>query len=139
MPNYFKGVGFLIQIEDSANPGTFINLACARSNSNAKATEPIDVTSKCSMPNRTLIEGGIQTMTWSGSGVMNDGNDMSELIAYANAGNIVNMKFISDYGDEYAGAFLVAAFTREGEYNDAEMFDATFESSGAITYTAPAP
>lgn len=134
MPAYFKGVGFLIQIE-SVVPAVYIDIACARATSGALANEVIDVTSKCNMPWRTSIEGGLQQMTLSVDGVYNDGLDIVQLEAAADGNLIINMKLISDDGDEYAGAFSVPSYERNGDHTDAELFSATFESAGAIVHT----
>lgn len=136
MPNYQKGVDFVVAIE-TAVPGIFDDIACVRATSLAINTEQIDVTSKCVMPDRTLIEGGIHSMTLSGDGVMNDGADITILISAANAGSIVNMRLTSGLGDDYEGPFHVGSFERTGDYNDAEMFSFTFESAAKIIYSAP--
>ena len=137
-PNYFKGVGFLVQVEDSANPGTYISIACSRGTGGSLANEGIDVTSKCNMPWRTMIDGGLQSMTLSVDGVYNDGTDIDEVEANADANTIANYKLISERGDEYAGPDQLATYERTGDHTDAEMFSTTLESAGVIIHT-PAP
>ncbi len=138
MPNYFKGVDFLVQIEDVAVPGTYLDIACTRATSGSFGNEGIDVTTKCTMPWRTMIEGGLQSMTLAADGVYNDGVDIDEIEDAVDGNLIVNMKLISGRGDEYAGAYQIPSYERNGDHTDAELFSATFESAGAIVHT-PAP
>ena len=132
MPDYFKGVNFILYIFDGVD---FLPIACMRSNTSSQSNEQIDVTSKCSMPFRTSINGGLQTVSFSGSGVMNDGADIAVLIAAANFNLITRFKMESEYGDTYEGNFTPTSFERSGEHADAEMFDLTLESAGPIVYT----
>lgn len=38
---------------------------------------------------------------------------------------------------KFAGDFFLASYTETGEYQGAGTFEATFESAGTVTYTAP--
>ena len=135
MPTYFKGVDFLLSIEDSGNPGTFLDIACVRATSGSLANEIIDVTSKCTMPYRTSIEGGLQSMTMAGDGVYNDGADIDELELAADGNLLVNAKLTSGRGDEYACTVAIPTYERTGDHTDAEMFSFTLESAGVVVHT----
>ncbi len=137
MPNYFKGVDFLIQIE-TAVPGVYEDIACVRATGGSLANEQIDVTTKCTMPWRTAIDGGLQSMSLSGDGVYNDGSDIDLLEAAVDGNLITNFKLVSGRGDEYAAAFTPTAYERTGDSADAELFTFSLESAGAVVHT-PAP
>ena len=115
----------------------FADIACVRSNTGSISNEAIDVTSKCTMPWRTSIDGGLQQMSLSGSGVMNDGADITLLIAAANNNTIINYQLESEFGDVYEGPFSLTSFERGGEHSAEETFDFSLESAGVIVYTAP--
>lgn len=132
MPNYFTGVGFIVKVESAPASGTYIDIACVRSNTGSIANEQIDVTTKCTMPWRTAINGGLQQMTLSGSGVFNDGTDMPILKNAADANTILNYQLESESGDTYTGPFTLTSFERTGEHNAEETFDFTLESAGVI-------
>lgn len=38
-------------------------------------------------------------------------------------------------GDEMSGTFYLASYTETGTYNEATVFEATFQSSGAVVFT----
>ena len=139
MPNYFAGVGFIVNVETAPASGIYVAIACVRSNTGSISNEQIDVTSKCSMPYRTAINGGLRQMSLSGSGVMNDGADIALLIAAANSNTILNYELESEYGDTYVGPFTLTSFERSGEHAAEETFDFTLESAGEVVYTAPVP
>lgn len=133
----FNGDLFLVQSGDGGGPEVFVTIACMRSTSFSLNNEQIDTTSKCDTPWRTLLEGGVRSMSLSLAGVMNDAVVIQTMIIAMLAGSISNYKIISEYGDEFLGAFQAASFERSGEYNDAEQYTMTLESSGAVAYTPP--
>lgn len=134
---FYNGDKLVIQVETAPASGIFVDVACMRSTSLSINNEQIDVTAKCNTPWRELLEGGIRTMTLSASGVFNDDSSMGIMIAAANAGSILLYEITSEFGDKYEGAFQISSLERSGEYNDAEQYSLSFESSGIITYTAP--
>ena len=133
MPNYFKGTDFILSIHDGVS---FVEIACMRSTTSSISNETIDVTSKCNMPFRHSINGGLRAMSFSGSGVMNDGADMAPLLIAANLNLITRFRLNSGRGDFYDGDFSITSLERTGEHADAEMFDLTLESAGFTYYIA---
>jgi len=138
MPDYYKGSLFLIQVGSGGGGETFTTVACARSTSFSLNSEQIDVTSKCTMPWKTLIEGGIRSASASFSGIFNNDATLATMITKARDGVISNFKLVSARGDSFTGAFQVTSMERSGEYNDAEQYSFSLESSGAITFTPAA-
>jgi len=133
----FVGVDFVIQLEDQAIPATYNTIACQRSTSGSINNEVIDVTSKCNMPWRTSISGGIQSMSLSCSGVFTDGAAIADAMDVYMNNTIANLRLISGYGDIFQGPYSLTSLERSGEYNDAEMYSMSMESAGVIVYTPP--
>ena len=99
--------------------------------------EAVDTTNKDSSGNRELLaNGGIHSMTISGSGVFTDAASEETLRTKMNATSFANYQFvIPDFGT-YSGAFMVESLSYAGEYNGEVTYSVTLQSSGAITYTA---
>ena len=97
----------------------------------------VDVTNKDSSGNRTLLaDGGVFSMSVSGSGVFTDSAAEETLRSTMNASTFKNFQvIIPDFGT-YQGAFMVASLEYSGEHNGEVTYSVTLESSGAITYTA---
>jgi predicted secreted protein len=64
------------------------------------------------------------------------------LAAYFNGGNggsqIFDCQMTYPNGDTVEGDFFLNSFSETGEYNGLKTFDATFSSSGEVTFTAGA-
>lgn len=131
---FANGSNFVLQIEDAPLAGTYTTVGCQRSTSNSNATEGIDVTSKCNMPHRTLINGGVKSNDISISGVYDNSAGMILFEAAESSGAITNFKLLNpDTGDERTGPYQISGYTKTGEHTDAVGFDATLVSAGAPT------
>ncbi len=139
MPKYC-GKDFLVQRGDSASPEVFTTIVAGRSLGLTINNESVDVTTKGEVPWRQLLACGIKSMSITVSGVLTNDAVLKSVETDANgtSNTIHNFKIISGRGDVYMGAFLVSSFARNGEYNNAEQYNITLESAGAIAYT-PAP
>jgi TP901-1 family phage major tail protein len=112
-------------------------IAGLRSTGMTLNNEAVDVTTKDSAGMRTLLAGaGIQSWTFSASGVFTDAASEETLRSQAAAGSLDTYKIVAGNGDSWSASFLVTSYARNGEYNGEENFDITLESSGAITYAA---
>lgn len=130
-----KGRSLLMKIGDGASPEAFTTIGGMRSTSIAINDEMVDVTNKDSGTNRTLLaQGGIMSMSVSGSGVFTDSASESTLRADMNQSALTNYQFlIPDFGT-YTGKFQLTSLEYAGEYNGEVTYSFTFESSGAITF-----
>lgn len=136
MAEKFCGDGFLVQTEDTVNPGEFNTVGSMRDTSLSISNEQVDVTDKSSAKTRQLLaECGINSMSLSGAGLFSDEEAVIDLQAFARTGAVTTLRLISDYGDIYEGPFQVASFDRNGAYNSAEEFSVSFESASDIDYT----
>lgn len=130
-----KGRSLLMKIGDGASPEAFTTIGGMRSTSIAINDEMVDVTNKDSGTNRTLLaQGGIMSMSVSGSGVFTDSASETTLRGKMNASSNTNYQFlVPDFGT-YTGAFQLTSLEYAGEYNGEVTYSFTFESDGAITF-----
>jgi len=139
MSTKYSGKDFLIQVESATTPGTFVTLGGLSTNGLTINNEAVDITDKGDMPWRVLLAGcGLRSMSVKGSGMVSNDSVFKQVQASILAGTILNYRLVSGAGDKFVGGFLVTSFERSGEKNNAEMFSASFESSGVPAYT-PAP
>lgn len=111
----------------------------ARTTSMKINNEMVDVTNKGSQGWREGLDGaGIASMSMSIEGTWTNSSAGKDLRDYAISGDQETITITDGNGDEYEGLFVVTSFEMSGGYNDAQMFTATLESSGPITFT-PGP
>jgi predicted secreted protein len=112
------------------------NVAGAQTDELVINREHIDITNKDDAGVRKLLsEIGLISMSMTCSGILTD----DALIDWASDGTDVlkNMAFVVTGIGTYAGSFGIASFTQGGNDGaEAATFQATFESAGAITFTA---
>lgn len=135
-----KGSSLLIKIgTTAADPSgdTYTTVGGLRSTSISLNDEAVDVTTIDSSNQRELLaNGGIQTISISGSGVFTDAASESTLRTAFGASSFSNYQVIvPDFGT-YEGAFMIASLEYAGEYNGEVTYSVTLESSGAISFTA---
>lgn len=132
-----KGREFLVKAGDGATSEAFTTVASFRSNSITINDEIVDVTNKDSNGWRVLLaNAGTKSATISGSGVFTDSATQIAEQAKLLAGTINNYELYFENGDKLAGAFQISSLEYAGDYNNEQTFSITYESSGAITYTA---
>ena len=116
--------------------GSAADLAGAQADELVINREHIDVTDKDDEGVRTLLdEIGVISMSMTCSGILKD----DTLIDWAADSTDVlkAMSFVIAGVGTYAGQFGIASFTQGGNDGaEAATFQATFESAGAITFTA---
>lgn len=135
-----KGSALLIKIgTTAADPSgdTYVTVGGLRSTSISLGDEAVDVTTIDSSNVRELLaNGGIQTVSISGSGVFTDAASEATLRTAFGASSFSNFNVIvPDFGT-YEGKFMVASLEYSGEYNGEVTYSVTLESSGSITFTA---
>lgn len=132
-----KGSALLLKIGDGGSPESFTTVGGLRSTSITQNDEAVDVTNKDSSNNRELLaNGGVQSVSISGSGVFTDAASETTLESDFGASTFSNYQVIvPDFGT-YEGAFMVASLEYAGEYNGEVTYSVTLESSGAVTFTA---
>tara|TARA_B100001094_G_scaffold245026_1_gene241452 strand:+ start:890 stop:1303 length:414 start_codon:yes stop_codon:yes gene_type:complete len=130
-----KGSALLMKIGDGASPEAFTTIGGMRSTSMTLNDEMVDVTNKDSSRARTLLaQGGVNSMTVSGSGVFTDTASETTLRAKFDVSALTNYQFlVPDFGT-YTGSFQLTSLEYAGEYNGEVTYSFTFESSGALTF-----
>lgn len=130
-----KGASLLLKIGNGGSPESFTTIGGLRSTSITLNDEAVDVTNKDSSGNRTLLaDGGIHSMSISGSGIFTDAASETTLRGTMNASSFTNFQLIiPDFGT-YTGAFMVSSLEYAGEYNGEVTYSVSLESSGAITF-----
>jgi TP901-1 family phage major tail protein len=111
------------------------DVAGARSDSFQSNREHIDITDKDDESVRALLDDALASMskTLSCSGILKG----TALIEWDEDETDVlkTLNFIVAGVGTYSGQFGLASFSIGGEHEDAATFEATFESSGAISFT----
>ncbi len=135
----YKGRNFLAKRGDGAAPEVFTTIGGMRATSLAINNAMIDTTDKQDAPWRTLLAGGIKSMSISLSG--NFASDaalracQSDVLSTVGA-DIRNWKLIAENLDAFLGNFMIVSMNRDGGYQDEEKYTIKLESSGAIAFTA---
>lgn len=129
-----KGSAVLLKIAIS---GTQTTLGGLRSTSITLNDEMVDVTNKDSANVRTLLPAaGVNSLTISGSGVFTDVASETTLRSGFGGAALLSMSFVIPDLGTYAGNFLCTSLEYAGEYNGEATYSCTFESGGAIAFTA---
>ena len=130
-----KGSALLMKIGNAASPEVFTTIGGMRSTSISMNDEMVDVTNKDSGRQRAILaQGGVVSMTVSGSGVFTDTASETTLESKFDQSTLTNYQFlVPDFGT-YTGKFMLTALEYAGEFNGEVTYSFTFESSGTITF-----
>jgi len=113
-----------------------VNVGDCKSHSLKLNNELVDITNKSSAGYRTLLAGaGTQSISISLNGVMTTDAGFETLQGYAMASSINAHAMQWADGDTLEGSFQVSNFEITGEFNGAQTFTCTLESSGSWTFT----
>lgn len=132
-----KGSDVLIKV-DSDGVGTFVTVGGVRSKNISFNAETVDVSDGDSVNKwRELLAGaGLKSATMTGSGVFKDSAGEEDVRGYFFSGAIHDYQFIiPDFGT-VEGNFQVTSLDYAGEHNGEATYSMTFESAGALTFTA---
>ena len=128
-----KGSLVLIKADVS---GTQTTIAGLRSSSITLNDEMVDITTKDSGGNRTLLpQGGNVSVTISGSGIFTDATVENTVRGYWASGTLKTYNFIGPDLGTYAGSFQITSLEYGGEFNGEVTYSITLESSGAVSFT----
>lgn len=131
------GKSFLLKLGDGATSETFTSIGALRTTGITVNQQAIDVTTKNSNDWMTLLaDNGIRSVSISGDGIFEDAAIEETLRGYAQDNSLNNYELVSGNGDKWSGSFKITSFSRGGNYDGAETFSVSLESSGAVTFTA---
>jgi len=112
-------------------------VAGVRTTQMAFNNSPVDVTTKDNAPWRTLLDnGGIRSASISVEGVFTDAAVEESVRSDAMANTIGTYNLVFPNADTLGGSFQITQYQRTGNYDGAETYSFTLESSGTLTYTA---
>ncbi len=129
--------GRAVKVKRGAGTPTLI--AGARTKSLSINGSPIDVTNDDDDAVRKLMsEPGEITVEISIFGVIQSDVLRAEALSASDRVELTHFELPGSVGNgQFAGQFFLASYTETGEYQGAATFEATFQSAGAVTYTAP--
>jgi TP901-1 family phage major tail protein len=131
-----RGKDLLVKITDGA--GGYTTVAGLRTRRLAFNTELVDITNAESVNRwRELLDGaGVKRATVSGQGLFTDATTDASMRQSFFDGTIVDYQIvIPDFGT-VAGLFQITDLAFAGVHNGEVTYDVTFESAGALTFTA---
>ena len=110
-----KGSALLMKIGDGASPEVFTTIGGMRSTSLTMNDEMVDITTKDSSGARTILaQGGVNSITVSGSGVFTDLPSETTLKQKFNISALTNYQFlVPDFGT-FTGAFMLTTLEYGG-------------------------
>lgn len=125
-------------IQRSTDGGTTYNtIASVRTKSVAINNEPIDITTDDSDAWRTLLaEPGNRSIDLSVAGIWTDDDLLAQISAATASVALQDLQIVYPDTSTHEGDFMINTFNVTGEYNGAATFEASFQSSGSVTYTA---
>lgn len=129
----YKGRDFLLKVGTWA-AGTTV--ADCKTHSLKIANTQVDITNKSSSGFVTYLENaGTKALSITFGGLVSNDAGFETFQGYANS-NTINAMSVGGLGDgdSVDGSFCITSFQLDGNYNDAQAFTATIESSGAWTF-----
>lgn len=115
--------------------GSEVLVAGVRTKSVQIGAESIDITNDDSAQwAEKLQDAGQVAVTISVSGVAKNHTLLSESLATGDRSQSTIFEYPG--GDKVSGDFFLASYSENGEYNGAALFEAEFQSNGAVTFTA---
>jgi predicted secreted protein len=135
MPTGFPGRDAALYVSQGGSPETFAKLAGARTTAMTLNNEPVDVTNIDSNGFRELLpDGGVQSMDATISGIVKNHIVYRDVQLQAQQRTIQKYQFRSGNGDIWEADMVISNLQRTGEYNGAETFSISLQSSGTISF-----
>ena len=128
---------FLIEVE-SSSPGTYNTVGGMRSARLTINSQPVDITTADSsnLYRELLAAGSVRSVAVTGSGIFEDGTGINRANTVALASSLALNNFritVSGLG-VFTFSGQITSLEYGGEYNAAETFSMSIESSGAVTF-----
>lgn len=131
-----KGRLLLIKVTDGISPTNYITVGGLRATQIAVGNAVADVTTKDEAPWRTLLANtGDRTVSITGAGIFKDSVAENYVRGFAFNGSKSQFEITDEAGDTITGEFLVSKFEYSGNYNGAQEYNMTLESTGTVTLT----
>lgn len=125
-----SGRGFLVKRGSTTVAG-------CRTTSMTFNNSPVDITTKDNAPWRTLLDnGGIRSASISMEGVFTDSASEESVRSDAMTNAQATYNLVLPNADTLGGSWMITNYQRSGNYDGAETYSFTLESTGTLTYTA---
>jgi len=133
MANERSGVDFILKIDVDGVP-TYTEMGGLRTKSLSFNGDGIDVTNHGSNLWREFIDGGgVNSMSVSGSGVVNDSSTLTVARTKFLARTLTRFQLLDGNGDTYTGFFKITALEYSGAHDAEQTWSISLESHGVIT------
>ncbi len=131
-----KGRLFLLKVTDGVSPADYTSVGGLRAATASIANAVVDITTKDEAPWKTLLANtGDRSLSISGSGIFKDSVGENYVRGFSINGAMANFQLTAEDGDTITGSFLVSKFEYTGNYNGAQEYSMTLESSGPVVLT----
>lgn len=128
----YKGNQMLLKLGDGLSPTTYTTIAGLRTTEMTSNGELVDITSKDSNGFRELLAGaGISSLSISANGIFQNDNAIKTMFSNNMNRTVDSYQLAFGNGQVMTGNFQVTSFKYSGEYNGAQLYDITLESSGS--------
>lgn len=128
-----SGRNLRVKKGDGGSPETFSVIAGAREDSFTCERGEVDITDKDDATTRALMEGGIEAVSLTVSGLAVGRTLLQDFLAGLHINYQVEWV---DVGDTLEGTFEIASYEEVGNYeNNAVEFTMQLRSAGAVTLT----
>lgn len=128
------GKDFIIEI-DTTGSGNYVQVGGLRSSSLSFAAEGIDVTNIDTAQWRKFLDGaGIRSVSLTGSGILEDEAPIDDIRTALMNQTLTGFR-LTEVNGVWTGDFKITSFELSGEYNGAQQYSLSLESSGAIAFT----
>jgi len=132
-----SGRDFQIKVSDpDVSPSVYNAIGGLRNTQMTINNNPVDITSVTSGGFGEFDpDGGIQNFSFSLDGIYDSATTGAQsLMQAARDRVIVEIKVESGHGDAFFSQAVVETFTREGAFDNVELFSATIQSHGRVAY-----
>ncbi len=131
-----KGNLLLLRIGDGQASETFTTIGGIRATNMRLNNNIVDASNVASGAWRKLLDNsGISSLSVEGKGFFADSTAEETMRGYAFSNIIKNYELLFANGDKISGAFQIASYERDGDYDNVEGYSMTLESSGDITFS----
>lgn len=129
--------GRTLLIADGTGVGATVIAAMRQTHFTISGTA-VDVTDKSSSGQyrELLAAAGVVSVTVGAKGILSGSAQTQTLVNRALNRSIDSYRITFDNGDTLEGPFQLVQFEASGDYNNEQTYQLSFESGGALTFTA---
>jgi len=131
-----SGFGWVLQVEDDANPGTYLTIGGKRNVDMARTLGTADTTSQDSNNNEEHVPT-IKSTTFDFSGVIDEANNVQDELEEMHDNRVQkNIKFLSAGGGSWTGKATLTEFSISAPHDGEVTLSASLKLTAAVTKVA---